>query len=84
MHADELKRLKVDRVADAREKPCPGPLLEAQRTMQDVPLAGILEVISSDIATSLDIPVWALKAGHEYLGMIVEPGIWRLFVRRGQ
>jgi TusA-related sulfurtransferase len=84
MSADELRRLKVDKVADARGIPCPGPLLEAQRAMQIVPLAGIIEVISSDIATSLDIPVWAEKAGHQYLGMITEPGVWRLYVKRGR
>ncbi|MGA7476015.1 MAG: sulfurtransferase TusA family protein [Thermoplasmata archaeon] len=84
MSADELKRLKVDKVADAREIPCPGPLLEAKRAMQCVPMAGVIEVISSDIGTTLDIPVWAEEVGHEYLGMIKEPGIWRLYVRRAR
>jgi TusA-related sulfurtransferase len=84
MGADELRRLKVDTVADARDVPCPGPLLAAQKAVAKVPKDGIIEVISSDIATSLDIPVWADKAGHKYLGMITEPGIWRLFVKRGR
>ncbi len=74
----------MDRVADARDIPCPGPLLEAQKAIATVPNDGVIEVISSDIATSLDIPVWADKAGHQYLGMITEPGIWRLFVKRGK
>jgi tRNA 2-thiouridine synthesizing protein A len=81
---DQLKSLKVDKVVDARELPCPGPLIEAKRAMSVVPMDGVIEVISSDIATTLDIPAWASKVGHQYLGMVTEPGIWMLFVKRGK
>lgn len=84
MNVDELKSLKVDKVVDARGTACPGPLLDAKRGMGAVPMAGVMEVISSDIGTTLDIPLWASKVGHEYLGMLTEPGIWRLYVKRGK
>jgi TusA-related sulfurtransferase len=84
MSAYELRKIEVHQVVDARDIPCPGPLLAAQKAMESTPKAGVIEVISSDIATSLDIPVWADKAGHQYLGMITEPGIWRLYVKRGR
>lgn len=84
MSVDQLKTLRVDKVVDARAMPCPGPLLEAKKAMSVVPMDGILEVLSSDIGTTVDIPAWALKVGHQYLGMITEPESWRLFVRRGK
>jgi len=84
MNVDQLKGIKVDKVVDARELPCPGPLLEAKRAMSAVPMNGIIEVISCDIATTLDIPAWASKVGHEYLGMVTEPGTWKLYVQRGK
>ncbi len=84
MNVDELKSLKVDKVVDARGTACPGPLLDAKREMGSVPLAGVMEVISSDIGTTQDIPLWATKVGHQYLGMLTEPGIWRLYVKRGK
>ena len=84
MNEGELKALKVDKVVDARGTACPGPLLEAKRAMTSVPKnGGIIEVLSSDQGTNDDIPLWANKVKHEYLGNIEEAGYWRLFVRRG-
>ena len=77
MNQDELKSLQVDKVVD--------PLLEAKRAMADIPKnGGILEVLSSDEGTNEDIPLWAKKVQHEYIGTIEEAGYWRIFVRRGK
>jgi len=84
MNPEELATLNVDNVVDARGTACPGPLLEAKRAVVKVPKAGIMEVLSSDQSTNQDIPVWAKKVGHEYLGTIAEAGYWRIFVRRGK
>jgi tRNA 2-thiouridine synthesizing protein A len=84
MNTEELKALKADIVVDARGTACPGPLLEAKRAMAKVPKnEGILEVFSSDEGTNEDIPLWATKVKHEFLGIIEEAGYWRVFVRRG-
>ena len=82
MEAPALSTLKVDKVVDARGTACPGPLLEAKRAIAGVPINGILEVISSDEGTTTDIPLWARKVGHDYLGTVPEAGIWRVYVRR--
>jgi TusA-related sulfurtransferase len=85
MNEQELKALNVDSVVDARGTACPGPLLEAKRAIARVPKnGGILEVLSSDEGTNDDIPLWANKVKHEFLGNIAEAGYWRLFVRRGE
>jgi tRNA 2-thiouridine synthesizing protein A len=82
MTPDELKHLTVTRQVDARGTACPGPLLEAKRAMASVVLKGVLEVLSSDEGTNEDIPLWAKKVGHEYLGNIEDAGFWRIFVRK--
>jgi len=84
MDAEELKGLTADKVVDARGTACPGPLLEAKRSVVEVSNGGIMEVLSSDQSTNRDIPLWAKKVGHEYLGTIDEAGYWRIFVRRGK
>ncbi len=84
LEAISLKDLKADKVVDARGVACPGPLLEAKRAMAAVPMRGIMEVLSSDEGTNTDIPLWAKKVGHEYLGTVAEAGVWRIFVRRGK
>jgi len=80
----DLTALKVDKTVDARGTACPGPLLEAKRGIAAVPVGGIMEVMSSDAGTTEDIPLWAKKVGHEFLGTVEEAGYWRVFVRRGK
>jgi TusA-related sulfurtransferase len=82
MTPEELRNLTVAKEVDARGTACPGPLLEAKRAMASVPLKGVMVVLSSDEGTNQDIPLWAKKVGHEYLGSIEEAGYWRVFVRR--
>ncbi len=80
----DLNTLNVARIVDARGTACPGPLLDAKRAMAEVPMGGILEVMSSDSGTSEDIPLWSKKVGHIFLGSMEEAGYWRLFVKRGK
>ena len=82
MQTVSLSSLKVDKLVDARGTACPGPLLEAKRAIAEVPIKGILAVLSSDEGTVTDVPLWAKHAGHEYLGTVAEPGVWRVYVRR--
>ena len=82
--AIDLTSLKIDKIVDARATACPGPLLEAKRGIAAVPLGGIMEVMSSDSGTVEDVPLWAKKVGHEFLGSIEEAGYWRLFVKRAK
>jgi len=84
MNTEELTKLKVDKTIDCRGTACPGPLLEAKRGITTVPVSGIMEVLSSDSGTAEDLPLWANKVGHEFLGTVQEAGIWRLFVKRGK
>ncbi len=80
----DLATVKAVKTVDARGTACPGPLLEAKRAIAAVPVGGIMEVLSSDAGTNEDIPLWAKKVGHEYLGSTEEAGYWRLFVKRGK
>jgi tRNA 2-thiouridine synthesizing protein A len=77
-----LESLKPDKTVDARGTSCPGPLLETKKAIATIPVGGVLETVSSDPGTNADIPVWAKKMGHEYLGSIAMSGYWRVFVRR--
>ena len=82
--SEDLKNLNVDHTIDARGTACPGPLLAAKREIASVPVGGIMEVLSSDEGTNDDLPLWADKVGHDFLGTVEDAGYWRLFVRRGK
>jgi len=82
MSPEELSTMEAEKTVDARGTACPGPLLEAKRGITQVPLGGIMEVLSSDPSTNNDIPLWAEKVGHDFLGTVEEAGFWRLFLKR--
>jgi tRNA 2-thiouridine synthesizing protein A len=79
---EELKNLQADKVVDARGTSCPGPLLAAKRSITEVSIGGIMELLSSDTGTKRDVPRWAEKMGHDFLGVIDEAGYSRMFVKR--
>jgi len=79
---NELSEITPDKQVDARGTACPGPLLEAKRAITSVPMNGVMELLSSDQSTNNDVPRWAKKIGHEYMGTIAEAGYWRIFVKR--
>lgn len=78
----DLASIEVSRIVDARGSACPGPLLEAKKGIGGVPVGGVLEIRSSDPGSKNDIPVWAKKVGHEFLGVLPAAGYDRIFVTR--
>jgi tRNA 2-thiouridine synthesizing protein A len=78
----DLANIRVSKIVDARGSACPGPLLEAKKGIGQVKVGEILEIKSSDPGTRNDIPAWAKKVGHEYMGLLEAEGHDRLFVER--
>ncbi len=78
----DLTALKSAIVVDARGCACPGPLMEAKKAIGKVKVGEVLEVLSNDPGTKGDLPLWAQKVGHEYLGFLAADGYDRIFVIR--
>jgi TusA-related sulfurtransferase len=82
MIAEELAEVKAAKTADARAMACPGPLLEAKKSIGTVKVGEVLEIWSGDPNTKKDMPAWCAKVGHEFLGVLPADGYERIFVRR--
>ena len=82
MASADLATLKAAAVVDCRGSACPGPLMEAKKAIAQVKVGEVLEVLSSDPGTKEDIPLWAKKVGHEYIGSLPAAGYDRIFVVR--
>lgn len=78
----DLDSIKPAGSVDARGSACPGPLLEAKKGIGKVKVGEVLEVLSNDSGTRNDLPIWAQKVGHEYLGYLSVDGYDRLFIVR--
>jgi tRNA 2-thiouridine synthesizing protein A len=82
--AIDLSTVQAAKIVDARGSACPGPLLEAKRGIGAVKVGEILEIWSADARTKDDIPRWAQKVGHEFLGTLDADGYDRIFIKRSK
>ena len=78
----DLNSIQAAKVIDARGSACPGPLLEAKKGIGAVSVGQTIEILSNDPSTKQDLPRWAKKVGHEFLGAIEDEGYDRIFVTR--
>lgn len=78
----DLNTIEPATTVDARGSACPGPLMEAKKGIGKVKVGEILEIYSNDSGTRIDVPAWAKKVGHEYLGVLQGDGYDKLYVRR--
>jgi tRNA 2-thiouridine synthesizing protein A len=82
MTSEELLTLQVTKTVDARGTACPGPLLEAKKAIGTIRPGDIMEVLSSDEGTIVDLPKWCAKQGHDYLGTLEVSGYFRIFMKK--
>lgn len=82
MTNEELQALTVNKSVDARGTACPGPLLEAKKAIGTIASGDIMEILSSDEGTRRDVPKWASKKGHEYLGTVEDSGFFKIYLKK--
>jgi cysteine desulfurase len=55
-------------LVDSLGKLCPIPVIELAKVIGDVPVGGLITVLSDDEAARLDIPAWCAMREQEYVG----------------
>ncbi len=71
-----------EKVLDARGSFCPGPMMELIRAVKAAAVGDVISVLSTDSGSKRDIPLWAQKAGQEFVGVIQEDGYERITIRK--
>jgi cysteine desulfurase len=69
-------------VVDALGRRCPIPVIELAKVIGEVPVGGLVTVLSDDEAARLDIPAWCAMREQEYLGERSAPRGRAYVVRR--
>ena len=68
---------------DARDRPCPLPVIELAKHLEEVAVGEVIAVVAHDVAARVDVPAWARMRGQEYLGEdTAADGAPRYLVRR--
>ncbi|MFJ4976370.1 cysteine desulfurase/sulfurtransferase TusA family protein [Streptomyces coeruleorubidus] len=66
--ATDVAREEDVLVVDSLGKRCPIPVIELAKVIGDVPVGGLVRVLSDDEAARLDIPAWCEMRNQEYVG----------------
>ena len=75
----------VDLELDCRGMVCPAPVIELGKRLGEVPVGGLVAVVSTDAAARVDVPAWCRMRGHDYVGEDAAPdGVPRYVVRRSE
>ncbi|MDA8344230.1 MAG: sulfurtransferase TusA family protein [Thermaerobacter sp.] len=69
-------------VIDARGSFCPGPMMELIRAVKAAEVGQVITVLSNDSGSKKDIPLWAQKAGQEFIGVESREGYDEITVRK--
>lgn len=72
----------ADKVIDARGSFCPGPMMEMIRAVKAAQVGETIAVLSTDSGSKRDIPLWAQKAGQEFVGVVEHDGYEEIVVKK--
>lgn len=78
-----VEDIKADETLDARGLSCPMPVLKTKKQVGKMSSGQILEILGTDPGTANDLPSFAKRGGHEYLGEKADQGFTRYYIRVG-
>jgi len=75
-------KLKIVLTLDAKGLSCPMPLLRTKKEIEKIKSGEILEVLGTDPGSKHDLPGWCKRAGHEFLGVKEETGLFHFYIKK--
>ncbi len=82
LEPEALERLQPHEEVDACGTFCPEPVIRTQEAMADMQPGQVLLLLADDAGTEVDIPAWCMSTRNDFLGILKEETIYRIFVRR--
>lgn len=73
--------IEPDDTLDCRGLSCPMPIIKTKKTIDKMKSGEVLEILSSDPGTKNDLPAFARRMGHEYLGEKEDEGYSRFYLK---
>lgn len=79
-----MTTLQADRLLECEGLACPLPVVRTKKTMDEMDAGEVLEVRATDQGSVADLRSWSGRAGHEYIGVKEENGVFRHFIRKAE
>ncbi len=77
-----MSGIKSDRTIDTSGQCCPVPMVETNRAVKQMQSGQVLEVISTDVGSKMDIPAWCKRTGNKLVASEEYDGKFYYYVRR--
>ncbi len=74
--------IQADQTLDTLGLFCPIPVILASKKIKQMAVGQILELLSDDEGIKKDMPVWCKTSGHEFLEIVQEAKVCRVYVRK--
>jgi tRNA 2-thiouridine synthesizing protein A len=75
--------ITADRTLDAKGLSCPMPLLRTKKEIDKIASGQILEILGTDPGSRNDLPGWAERSGHQFMGEKEDSGFFRFYIKKG-
>lgn len=79
----DFENIKSDLLVDCRGLSCPMPILRVKKELKSLNNGQIIELWSTDPGSKKDMPDFATKQGHEFLGYSDEAGYTKYLIKKG-
>ncbi len=76
-----IENITPDETLDCRGLGCPMPILKTKKAIGKMKSGQILEILGTDPGTKNDLPAFARRGGHEYLGEKDDEGFTRFYLK---
>jgi tRNA 2-thiouridine synthesizing protein A len=76
-----VDNMTADETLDCRGLSCPMPLLKIKKAVGKMKPGQIIEILGTDPGTKNDLPGFASKASHTYLGEKEDEGFTRFYLK---
>ncbi len=61
---------------------CPIPVILTSKKIKQMELNQVLEILSDDEGIKKDMPAWCKSSGNEFLDLLQEGKVFRVYVRK--
>lgn len=72
----------TDKTVDARGLNCPLPILRAKKALNEIPVGGAIEVLTTDPGSVADFAAFARQTGNELVASEKAAEHYRYIIRR--
>jgi tRNA 2-thiouridine synthesizing protein A len=78
----EVEEIKVNKTLDCTGLNCPMPAVKTALELEKLRAGEVLEVITTDPVSQVDLPKWCQETGHHLLEIKKEAGVFYIYIQK--